>query len=129
MTRRLGMVGMVLLALVVVGGGRAEAINKCKRQCAVFMRKDCRRAVHGGVKAWQDMCKSLFDSKTHRCKPDTDCLGYANLSKCRTAGTKYGSQEGRSKCGKDARKTCQTCCDTGTLETCVHSPSGAFLEF
>ncbi len=130
MMRRGGsLVVMALLAVATVAVGPVHAVP-CKKACAVFMRKDCRKSIHTSVKAWQDLCKSLFDPHTHKCLPGKDCMGFANLSKCRTAGTQAGSQEARNKCGPDARKTCQACCASGgTNETCVHSPSGAFLDF
>jgi hypothetical protein len=131
MMRRWGLVWVaVLLAFSGVARlAEASPVGACKRRCAVFMRGTCRRAVHGGVKSCMDVCKPLFDPHTHKCKVGADCMGFTNFSQCRTACTRAGSQEARNKCGKDARKTCQTCCDTGTIETCVHSPSGAFLDF
>jgi hypothetical protein len=130
--RRWGMVVAAILAVVTVGAGPVWAANKCKRSCAVFMRTTCRHDVKGGVKSWEDQCKSLFDKHTHKCLPATDCMGFANLAKCRSFGTHFGSNEGRTKCGKDNRKACQACCDDpamGTIALCVHSPSGAFLDF
>ena len=126
--------GLMLAAalLAFVGSAsRADASPEkaCKRQCAVHMRGPCRKAIRTTVRACMDACKPLFDQHTHKCKVAGTCGEFTNFSQCRTSCTKSGSQESRTKCGKDARKTCQSCCaEGGTTETCVPSPSGAFLD-